>query len=95
MRMNEDSSRDSDEFPAVIGDPEVARILGMHKDWISFLEGRGHLRSLGGRGRGCQRFYASSYVLGLRNDEDWLDRAIKMVRAHFRAKNARNGGSGE
>jgi hypothetical protein len=93
--MSERNATDSNNLPAIVGDAEVARILGMHEDWLSLLEAKGHLRSLGGRGRGCQRFYASCYVVALKQDEEWLDRAVKLVRNHFRTKNAHSGGPGE
>ena len=86
---------DKEELPAICGDPEAARILGMHQDWVAFLESKQHLKSLGGRTKGCQRYYSSRYVFSLKDDVGWLDRAIKLVRAHFRAKNAASGGSGE
>jgi len=79
------------ELPAICGDSDVARLLGMHPDWVALLESKQHLRSLGGRTKGCQRYYSSSYVLSLKDDVEWLDRAIKLVRHYFRTRNADSG----
>jgi hypothetical protein len=48
MSENKNTGKE-EELPAICGDPEAARILGMHQDWVAFLEARGHLRFLGGR----------------------------------------------
>jgi hypothetical protein len=88
---------DSDSLPAIVGDLQVSKALGMHPDWVEHLESKGHLKSLGGRTRGCQRYYSSNYVLSWRTVQEWLDRAVKLVRRHFRGKNSAKceGGSGE
>jgi len=49
----------------------------------------GHLRSLGGLTKGCQRFYCTKVIFSLREDEECLDRAIKMISLHFWEKNGR------
>lgn len=80
---------DINNFGAICGDPEVCTILNAHRDWVEHWERRGHLRSLGGRTPGCQRFYCTRYIFSLRDDEEWLDKAIKMIRLHFREKNGK------
>jgi hypothetical protein len=44
---------------------------------------------LGGLTKGCQRFYCTKVIFSLREDEECLDRAIKMISLHFWEKNGR------
>jgi hypothetical protein len=76
-----------ENFGAICCDPEVEMILRAHPKWIELWERVGHLRSLGGRTKGCQRYYSTKYIFSLRDDEKWLDKAIRLVRLHFRDKN--------
>jgi hypothetical protein len=80
---------DIGEYGAISGDPEASEILRAHLDWVELWEKKGHLRSLGGRTKGCQRYYSTKYLLGLRDDEEWLDKAIRLMRQHFKDKNGR------
>lgn len=88
--MNERRKLDISEFGAICGDADVAEIFRVHPDWVELWEKKGHLPSLGGRTKGCQRYYATKVIFQLRDDVEWLDKAIKLVRQHFRQK---NGGS--
>jgi hypothetical protein len=78
-----------ENYGGISGDPEACEILNAHPAWVELWERRGHLRSLGGRTKGCQRFYSTKYLFSLRHDEEWLDKAIKMIRLHFRQKNGK------
>jgi len=89
--MSEQIKLELSDFGAICGDVQVAQILGAHPDWVELWERKGHLKSLGGRTKGCQRFYCTKYVFGLREAEEWLDKAIRLVRLHFREKNGRKG----
>ena len=95
--MSESNFEDFDELPAILTDALVARQLGMPPDWIELLEKKGHLKSLGGRTPGCQRYYATVYILPLRRNQEWLDKAVRLVRLFFRGRNAakRHGGSND
>lgn len=87
--MNERKSLDVGDYGAICGDPDVAQILRVHPDWVELWERKGHLKSLGGRTKGCQRYYSTRYVLGLCEDLDWLDKGVRLVRTHFKGKNAK------
>lgn len=89
--MSEPKIIDIRNHGAICGDPEVCEILNAHPKWVELWEKHGHLRSLGGRTRGCQRYYSTAYVFALRHDEKWLDKAIRLIRLHFREKNGRDG----
>jgi len=87
--MSEIRRIDISNFGAICVDADVCLVLRAHPEWVELWERRGHLKSLGGRTKGCQRFYSTKYIFSLRDDEDWLDKGIRMVRIHFRQKNGR------
>lgn len=74
--------------PAILDRCGVARIIGCPVEWVDIWDKKDHLHSLGGAAAGCQRYYSTKYVLGLRDDHNWLDEAIRLVRRHFRSKNS-------
>lgn len=78
-----------ENYGAICGDPEVCEILKAHPDWVELWERKGHLQSLGGRTKGCQRFYCTKYIFNLRNDEQWLDKAIRLMRVYFKERNGK------
>jgi hypothetical protein len=87
--MSETRKFELSDFGAICGDPQVSDILGAHSDWVELWEKKGHLKSLGGRTKGCQRFYCTKYIFSLRENEEWLDKAIRLMRVHFKDKNGR------
>ena len=58
--MKENFGEDYLKLAAILTDPEVAAILGIHVDSVELLEKLGHLKSLGGRTKGCQRLYSGN-----------------------------------
>ena len=72
---------------AIVGFIIAAAILGMPVDWLVLLEKVGHLPSLGRPGPGCQRYFSTHLLLQLRQNEEWLDKAVAIVRKGFKGKN--------
>jgi hypothetical protein len=73
--------------PAVCGFPGASLILGIREDSLIELERTGHLKSLGSPTAGCQRFFSTAYLLAVRTDQDWLDKAFLNIRRRNHAKN--------
>ena len=89
--------------PAIGGMIEAAYITGLHLDGVIYLEKVGHLKALANPPRGAQRYFSTSYLLKLSQDEKWLSRAVKLIRDNSRQRNlarkrvhlAKPGGNGE
>ena len=75
------------QVPAICGFYLASPITGMPEDWLRYLEKNGHLESLGKSTEGCQRYFSTQYLLGLRHNEEWLNKAVVLVRKHFKVKN--------
>jgi hypothetical protein len=76
--------------PAVCGFPGTGLILGIAEDSLVVLERAGHIESLGSPTSGCQRFFSTAYLLALRTDQAWLDKAFLIIRR----RHAKNHGLG-
>ena len=74
--------------PAIGGDLEAEWVLGIHRDWINELCRQKHLHQLGGYAPGCDHFFSVAYLLKLRADQEWMDKAVVIMRKHFRQKNS-------
>lgn len=73
--------------PAIGGMLEAAYITGLHLDGVIYLEKVGHLKALANPPKGAQRYFSTSYLLKLSQDEKWLAKAIKLIRDNSRQRN--------
>jgi len=78
--------------PAIGGESEAEWLLGIGPDWIKELCVQKHLKQLGGYSPGCGKYFSISYLLQLRNDQEWMDKAVRIMRKHYQDKNSRNKG---
>ncbi len=73
--------------PAISDFDDAELITGIHRDGLIHLEKVKHLKALGRPTPGCQRYFSTHYLLTLRTDEEWLDKAAELIRKHFKGKN--------
>ncbi len=73
-------------LPAVLSAEQAGWLLGFRPHEIKILTRRGHLKSLGKPRRGSKR-YATTYLLGLKNDIAWLSRSADVLAQHWRINN--------
>lgn len=79
---------DPASWPAVLAEEDAVKPLGMKVNWFEVLAKRGHLHCLAGYKAGCPRYYASKYILSLREDMPWLEEAFRIIRECNSDKNA-------
>ena len=54
--------------------------------WFEILAKRKHLDCLGGYQPGCPRYYATKYILALKEDLVWLNEAFRILREENKDK---------
>jgi hypothetical protein len=74
-------------LPIIIGFLEVFYLTGISVDGLIFLERVGHLKALANPPPGTQRYFLTSNILKLANDEQWCAKAIRLIREHSRKHN--------
>jgi hypothetical protein len=74
-------------LPMLIGFLEVFYLTGISIDSLIFLERVGHLKALANPPPGTQRYFLTSYILKLADDEQWCAKAIRLIREHSRRHN--------
>lgn len=73
--------------PAICDFDDAELITGIRRDGLVHLEKVKHLKALGRPTPGCQRYFSTHYLLNLRSDEAWLDKAMELIRRHFQGRN--------
>ena len=69
----------SARLPGRLNADQAAALLGFQTHDIPVLVKAGLLKPLGGGARNCVKYFSSSVIERLRNDERWLDKASKSV----------------
>lgn len=75
-------------LPVIIDGQKTAWLLGVHPDAVAILVKAGHLEPLEHPPAGAQRYFSSRYVIKLGEDERWMRKAVRLIREHYRARNA-------
>jgi hypothetical protein len=81
---------DPASLPAVLAEQDAVKPLGMKVAWFETLAKKKHLQCLGGYHPGCPRYYATKYILALKDDLAWLDEAFRILRDENKGKNSGN-----
>jgi len=76
-------------LPVIIDSEKTAWLLGIHQDAVAILVRAGHLEPLENPPPGAQRYFSSRYVLQLGEDVQWMRKAVRIIRQHYRARNAK------
>lgn len=74
-------------LPVVVTSLEASYVLGLPRDWIPILVNAGLLRPCGGHQPGTTQVFKTAALQALAEDPTWADRAVAVVRKHFRKKN--------
>jgi hypothetical protein len=77
------------QMPARVGAEEAAWLLGFAPHDIPVLVSAGLLKPLGHPPASGTKFFATSTLLKLRDDLNWLARASDAIVRHWQTKNAR------
>jgi len=73
--------------PAVSRFIEASFILNIHVDGLVYLEKIGELKALGNPPPGAQRYFSTSYLFKLAQDDRWLARALRLIRENSKRLN--------
>jgi hypothetical protein len=71
----------------ICGFLEASWILRIPVDALVFLEKVGHLKALANPPPGAQRYFLISYLLRIAQDEQWMAKAVRLIREHYRRRN--------
>ena len=74
--------------PAVLYTNQVAWLLGFRSHDISILAGANILKPLGDPARNAPKRFATAAILRLRDNEEWLNKAVKVLAKHWKEKNS-------
>jgi len=73
--------------PGIIGFLESHYITGIQVDGLIYLEKVDHFKALANPPPGAQRYFLTSYVLKVAQDEKWMSRAVRLLRENSRRRN--------
>lgn len=85
---------DGSPISALLGDSEVARILGFRLHDLPPLRRLGILRADNQRLHSAKKLHSREYILGLALDVAWLGTATRAINGFWREKNGRKGNHG-
>ena len=71
----------------ICGFLEASWILRIPVDGLMFLEKMGHLKALANPPPGAQRYFLITYLLRTAQDEQWMTKAVRLLRDHNRRRN--------
>jgi hypothetical protein len=71
----------------ICGFLEASWILRIPVDALIYLEKVGHLKALANPPPGAQRYFLISALLRIAQDEQWMSKAVRLVREHYRRRN--------
>ena len=73
--------------PGIIGFLESSYISGIPVDGLMCLEKANHFKALANPPPGAQRYFLTSYVLKVAQDEKWMAKAVRLIRENYRRRN--------
>ena len=74
-------------LPARLDAAQTAALLGFQPHDIPVLTRLGLLKPLGRPAPNSTRYFAATYIEGLREDTEWLDKATRAIGRHWQQKN--------
>jgi len=73
--------------PGASGFLESSHVTGLHVDGLIYLEKDGHFKAMANPPPGAQRYFLTSYVMKIAQDEKWMTKAVKLIRENSRRRN--------
>jgi hypothetical protein len=83
---------DSPSLPACVDVEAAARIFGWPLYFFPVLMRTGHLKPLGKPMQNARKWFATCELERLSCDQDWLDKAIRLVEKHVQESNRKQRG---
>jgi hypothetical protein len=74
-------------LPGRLDAAQTAALLGFQPHDIPVLTGLGLLKPLGRPAPNSTRYFAATYIDGLRENTEWLDKATRAIGRHWQEKN--------
>lgn len=85
--MNQHLGSNQHGWPACVGVEEAARLFGWPLYFLPVLLRAGHLKALGKPTQNSRRWFATCELERLRQDPEWLDKAIRLIERHVQESN--------
>jgi len=73
--------------PGISGFTESSYIIGLPVDGLVYLEKVDHFEALANPPAGAQRYFLTSYVFKVAQDEKWMAKAVRLLRENSRRRN--------
>lgn len=86
--MNSQSILQTARLPARIDWKDASLMLGLKDHDIHILIRAGMMKPLGNPAPNSPKYFATSEIVALCEDVDWLDKATRTISRHWKRKNA-------
>jgi hypothetical protein len=93
--VNEKSILTCPRLPARLDVAQTGEILGFLPHEITVLMSAGLLPTLGKPAANGHKYFATTDILELAQDRNWLDKATRSISKHWQAKNRKSEGQRE